>query len=129
MDVLAEEFGNLTPEQLAAPIPTVEVRTAGGERKGPGASAGGVAPRALVAERRVRQLCACSGCRSGSLPVRAAACTWRGPSPSSAQPAVCGRRSPARSPLRAGGPFRVRVCRGGIGPRAYRGARSASARD
>ena len=26
MDVLAEEFGNLTPEQLAAPIPTVEVR-------------------------------------------------------------------------------------------------------
>lgn len=25
MDVLAEEFGNLTPEQLAAPIPTVEV--------------------------------------------------------------------------------------------------------
>ncbi|KAL4839506.1 hypothetical protein H8958_002984 [Nasalis larvatus] len=24
MDVLAEEFGNLTPEQLAAPIPTVE---------------------------------------------------------------------------------------------------------
>uniref|UniRef100_A0A2K6EY27 DNA-directed RNA polymerase subunit beta n=1 Tax=Propithecus coquereli TaxID=379532 RepID=A0A2K6EY27_PROCO len=26
MDVLAEEFGNLTPEQLAAPIPTVEVK-------------------------------------------------------------------------------------------------------
>lgn len=26
MDVLAEEFGNLTPEQLAAPISTVEVR-------------------------------------------------------------------------------------------------------
>jgi hypothetical protein len=25
MDVLAEEFGTLTPEQLAAPIPTVEV--------------------------------------------------------------------------------------------------------
>lgn len=49
MDVLAEEFGNLTPEQLAAPIPTVEVRPAGGERKGPGASAGGVAPRALAA--------------------------------------------------------------------------------
>ncbi|KAL6091205.1 hypothetical protein STEG23_023465, partial [Scotinomys teguina] len=26
MDVLAEEFGSLTPEQLAAPIPTVEVK-------------------------------------------------------------------------------------------------------
>lgn len=25
MDVLAEEFGSLTPEQLTAPIPTVEV--------------------------------------------------------------------------------------------------------
>lgn len=25
MDVLAEEFGSLTPEQLVAPIPTVEV--------------------------------------------------------------------------------------------------------
>lgn len=49
MDVLAEEFGNLTPEQLAAPIPTVEVRPTGRERKGPGASAGGVARRALAA--------------------------------------------------------------------------------
>lgn len=34
MDVLAEEFGSLTPEQLAAPIPTVEVSAvrAGGGR-------------------------------------------------------------------------------------------------
>lgn len=36
MDMLAEEFGNLTPEQLAAPIATVEVRVRErGERKGP----------------------------------------------------------------------------------------------
>lgn len=28
MDVLAEEFGSLTPEELAAPIPTVEVSAA-----------------------------------------------------------------------------------------------------
>lgn len=34
MDVLAKEFGSLTPEQLAAPIPTVEVSAvrAGGGR-------------------------------------------------------------------------------------------------
>lgn len=48
MDVLAEEFGNLTPEQLAAPIPTVEVK-AGHARNGRGreASPGGGALRAL----------------------------------------------------------------------------------
>ena len=52
MDLLAEEFGNLTPEQLAAPIPTVEV-SAGQMVSGRGrdASPRGVAPRVLAVER------------------------------------------------------------------------------
>lgn len=51
MDLLAEEFGNLTPEQLAAPIPTVEV-SAGQMVSGRGrdASPRGVAPRVLAVE-------------------------------------------------------------------------------
>lgn len=49
MDLLAEEFGNLTPEQLAAPIPTVEV-SAGQMVSGRGrdVSPRGVAPRVLL---------------------------------------------------------------------------------
>lgn len=46
MDVLAEEFGNLTPEQLAAPIPTVEVR---------GGHAGSGRGRDVSPERRCPQ--------------------------------------------------------------------------
>lgn len=51
MDLLAEEFGNLTPEQLAAPIPTVEVsaeQMVSG--RGRDASPRGVAPRVLAME-------------------------------------------------------------------------------
>lgn len=51
MDVLAEEFGSLTPEQLAAPIPTVEVRAGrAGSGRGRDESSRGVAPRALATE-------------------------------------------------------------------------------
>lgn len=38
MDVLAEEFGTLTPEQLAAPISTVEVRASGRRERKEGAA-------------------------------------------------------------------------------------------
>ena len=52
MDVLAEEFGNLTPEQLAAPIPTVEVKAGQtGNGRGWDASPGGGTVRAPAAER------------------------------------------------------------------------------
>lgn len=52
MDVLAEEFGNLTSEQLAAPIPTVEVKAGhAGKGRGRDASLGGGTRGALTAER------------------------------------------------------------------------------
>lgn len=52
MDMLAEEFGNLTPEHLAAPIPTVEVRAGyAGSGRGRDAYPGGGAARAFALER------------------------------------------------------------------------------
>lgn len=67
MDLLAEEFGNLTPEQLAAPIPTVEV-SAGQMVSGRGrdVSPRGVAPRVLLWRGAGRVFCACSGLSAGS---------------------------------------------------------------
>lgn len=106
MDVLAEEFGNLTPEQLAAPIPTVEVRAG---------QAGSGRGREQPQEALPRELS-----RRGERDGRGSSAHARGAGPGLFR---CG------SPRARGGgsaPLRLCVCRCGLGPRAQLRARSAS---
>lgn len=76
MDVLAEEFGNLSAEQLAAPIPTVEVRAGhAGSGRGQDADLGGGAPKAVATEKGGPRLLRMLGSPLGlSFPCPAAAC-------------------------------------------------------
>lgn len=61
MDILSEEFGNLTPEQLAAPVRTVEVNTEKvGSGRGRDAYPEGGARRDFATELAGPQLRACS---------------------------------------------------------------------
>lgn len=106
MDVLAEEFGNLTPEQLAAPIPTVEVR-AGHAWNGreAGMRPREALPRELWPRRGTgRVFRACSGLR---------ACLGLRASPLQSRPLLCvqgqaeGRCQPPRRPSGSAHGFRV----------------------
>lgn len=107
MDVLAEEFGNLTPEQLAAPISTVEVRAGHAESgRGRERPREALPPEEGGGRRLLRMLRTKERVSSG------AGRRVHVDGPSAEEP---GRR--AHSLPGAGVPFGVRVCQsGGWGP-------------